>query len=248
MKTPTPNHSVIARRRGAIWLYFLFGIITFTALVSLGVDVAHVRVVKSQLQNAADLAARAAAWKLQGGTTAAQNAAVTVAAANRADGVAVALNAATDVEFGTWLNGTFTSLPSATGANAVRVTAARTTAKGNAVQLAFGRLIGLSTFSTSAQSIATGTPTLVAGFIGYNGVTAKNNVFFGGYHSDVTTTPTHNSTDSNMRVGSNTALTGFNPNNNILEGDALLGPCATVNDIQVQGCTNQLSSPIPTTA
>jgi len=233
------------RRRGAVFLYLLLGIVTFTALVSLGADVAHVRVVKNQLQCAADLAARAAAQTLQSGINATQLAAVNIAAANMADGVGVALDATSDIDFGTWSNGTFTVLSGAAraNANAIRVTAARNTTKGNAVKLMFGTLIGLSNYSVSAQSIATGKATMLAGFVGYAGVSAKNNTFFGGYNSGTTTTPTENGSDPKMRVGSNSTIDG--KNNNTINGDPVLGPGATVSGFSISGTTQHLSSAIP---
>jgi Flp pilus assembly protein TadG len=241
-------HQVRRHRRGSVFLYFLFGIVMFTAMVSLGVDVAHVRVVRSQLQGAADLAARAAAQTLQSGVTASQNAAVALAAANKVDGVALALDTSTDIDFGTWSNGTFTVLSGAAraNANAVRVIAAHSTDKGNAVQLAFGRLIGLSNYNTSAQSIATGIPTYLAGFIGYAGVSAKNNTFIGGYSSSTTTTPTENGSNSRMRVGTNSTING--QNNNTINGDPVLGPGASVSGFSVLGSAQHLSSPIPAPA
>jgi Flp pilus assembly protein TadG len=236
---------VSRHRRGAVFLYFLLGIMMFTAMVSLGVDVAHVRVVRNQLQGAADLAARAAALALQNGVTATQNAAVAVAAANKADGVGVVLDTTSDIEFGTWSNGTFTVLSGAARANAraVRITAARTAAKGNAVRLMFGTLIGMSSYNASAQSTTTGIPTMVAGFIGYAGVSAKNNTFFGGYNSNITTTPTENGTDPKMRIGSNSTIDGIN--NDTINGDPVLGPGASVNGFSVSGTVQRLSAAIP---
>src|SRR5579884_4032413 len=117
-------------RRGTVLVYTMVGMIAFVGLVSLAVDGARVRVVKSQLQQAADAASRYAAAGLVAGTTSAQNNAVSAAADNTADGTPVTLNPNTDVEFGIYNSstGTFTKLPagSTSVATAVRVTARRT--------------------------------------------------------------------------------------------------------------------------
>ena len=65
---------VVVRRSRYKALTLIYGIVAMTALmmiVSLGVDLGHVHLVKSELQSAADAAARAAASQLPAGTTAA---------------------------------------------------------------------------------------------------------------------------------------------------------------------------------
>ena len=59
-------------RKGTVLIYTAIGMTAFTGLVSLSVDVGHVRVVKKQLQRTADAAARAAAAGLVTSTTAAR--------------------------------------------------------------------------------------------------------------------------------------------------------------------------------
>jgi Flp pilus assembly protein TadG len=235
-----------SNRRGFALLYTVVALVGFTAMVTLGVDLAHVRMVKIQLQGAADYAARAGARVLSSGVTAVQNAVVASAAANTADGASVVVDPNNDIDFGTWSNGTFTVLTGASqsSANAIRVRCAHTAAKGNAVNVIFGSLIGITSEDVSAQSTATGTPTMLAGFIGYAGITAKNNTTFGGYSSSVTTNPTTNSMDANMRVGSNSFITA--KNNDEIDGDDILGPGATIDGFTVLGNPSNLSSPIPT--
>ncbi|MGC4030215.1 MAG: pilus assembly protein TadG-related protein [Tepidisphaeraceae bacterium] len=108
----------------------VYALMIFTALggiVSLAVDYGHVQLVKTELQRAADAAARAALTDLPSGVTTARNTAVTVAGTNTADSTAVALNTSSDIEFGTWDIPTRTFTVSAVGseasANAIRITA-----------------------------------------------------------------------------------------------------------------------------
>jgi hypothetical protein len=236
------------RSRGSVLIYTVVSLVGVSSVISLALDSAHVRMVKTQLQSAADAAARAGAQNLQSGVSAAQNAAVAAAAANSADGGSVALNLNTDIDLGVWANGSFTVLAGSaqSGANAVRIRAARTAAKGNAVDSIFGAFLGIGSCDVTAQSTATGIATAAAGFIGYNGISTKNNTFFGGYTSSVTTTPTENMVDSRMRVGSNAYIN--TQNNDTIHGDLILGPGATVSGPSVIGSTYQLSSPIPTVA
>ena len=81
--------SMLMNRRGTVLIYTTVGMIVFVLFASFAIDVAHVRVVKSELQTAADAAARAACVALPNGTAAATSAAVSTAAANSADGYAV---------------------------------------------------------------------------------------------------------------------------------------------------------------
>ena len=143
---------------GTVLIYCTIAMVVFGGIVSLAVDVGHAKLVKIQLQLAADAAARYAIIGFSTSLTQAQNNAIAAAGNNAADGTAVTLNANTDVEFGTWdANArTFTAL-AGTGrnaANSIRVTARRTAASGNPVSLAFGTFIGKSTCDVKAQAIA----------------------------------------------------------------------------------------------
>jgi hypothetical protein len=124
---------------------------------SLAVDYGHARLTKVELQTAADAAARYGVSSIAAGVTTAQNRAIDAADDNVADGTPVVILPA-DVEFGTWTSSTktFTVLTGAAraSANAMRVTAARTAARGNAVQLGFATVIGKSSVDVTARSIA----------------------------------------------------------------------------------------------
>jgi len=82
-----------------------------------------------------------------------------------------------------------------------------------------------------------------AGFIGYSGIAAKNNAFFGAYNSAVTQSPTESSSGTDVRVGSNAFISG--KNGDTLDGDAVLGPNATVSGFAVQGSSVYPGFPIP---
>ena len=145
------------RHHGTVLIYVTVGMIAFAGIVSLAVDVGHGRLVKTQLQNAADAAARYAAAGMQTSITVAKSNAVSAAGNNTADGSSVVVDPNNDVEFGSWdkTNHTFTVLTGAalSGADAVRVTCRRTAARGNPVPLTFEPVIGHSTCDVTASAI-----------------------------------------------------------------------------------------------
>jgi hypothetical protein len=114
--------------------------------------------VKGQLQNAADAAARAAASAVPGDLAEARRRAVQFAAYQSADGAPVAIDPTRDVEFGRWDGSTRTFHPlggsALAGANAVRVTARRTAATGNATPLVFASVLGVQTCDATARAVA----------------------------------------------------------------------------------------------
>jgi len=135
----------------------IFVIMTMAAMLgfcSLAVDLAHVQTTKTELRRAADAAARAAVANLSGGTTAAQNAAIAMAANNLADNAAVVVPT-TDIQFLNWTSKTnYTVVSGASGANGVKVTTRRTAATNNAVTLMFGGILGMKTCDVTASSVA----------------------------------------------------------------------------------------------
>jgi Flp pilus assembly protein TadG len=148
--------------RGTAFPYLVVVFVCLVAFCSLGVEVGHVLAARGELQHAADAAARYAVTGLSDGYLAARDRALAAAAENKADGAAVSLDPAADVEFGTWdpYARTFNLLSGTARdeATAVRVTARRIAARGTAVPLYFARLIGRSSFDTSATAIATVAP------------------------------------------------------------------------------------------
>lgn len=169
-----------------IYVTLLWGVVV--GFCSMGVDWGRVQLIKTQLQRAADAASRAAVAQLPNGVTAAQNAAVTYGGYNTADGTSVVIDPNNDVEFGTWntSNRTFTVLAGAarSSANALRVTARRTAANGNAVPLTFAVTIGRSSVDVNARVIALATiGSQPYGIVGLNGMTLNSTGFWDSYDS-----------------------------------------------------------------
>jgi Flp pilus assembly protein TadG len=127
-------------------------------ICSMAVDLGRVQSAKTELRAAADAAAVAAACALPQGTSAAQSAAIAVAAANTVDGSPLTLTNA-NITFGTWSNSTRTFVSGGTANNtttfqAVQITAGRTKAGSNGIPLVFGQIIGMPTCNITATSVA----------------------------------------------------------------------------------------------
>ncbi len=159
-----PNHfrsKQSSARRGSILIYVMIAMVVFIGFASLAVDVGHARLVKVQLQHAADAAAHYAARGMQYDFSTAQSYAIAAAGDNTADGTRVSLST-TDVEGGTWdgASKTFTPLPSGSTSQstAIRVTARRTVGDNNPVQLTFGAILGQRTCDVQAVSIVAISP------------------------------------------------------------------------------------------
>jgi Flp pilus assembly protein TadG len=142
------------RRSGAMLIYALLTMTILFAFLGLAVDIARAQTAKTELRRIADAAARAAVANLSGGATAAQNAAIDIAAMNSVDGAAVTLTASTDILIGNWNSSTHTFTSGGTPKNAVKVIARRTTANGNPIPLLLSGLVGVSTVDVWASSIA----------------------------------------------------------------------------------------------
>src|SRR4051812_9660999 len=134
-----------ANRSGIATIYAVFLLVALVGIASMGVDLGRVYVAKTELQTAADSAARAAAAKIGKGAAACRAEAIDAADDNTSDGAAVVLTNA-DIEFG---NGdtntrTFTKVTGSAedSAKAVRVTARKAASRGTAVPLLFAQLIG----------------------------------------------------------------------------------------------------------
>ncbi|HXE53204.1 MAG TPA: TadG family pilus assembly protein, partial [Tepidisphaeraceae bacterium] len=196
--------------------------------------------VRSQLQDAADAAARSAITGLGSSVQQAQNNAVSIASQNNADGSPVVLNTNTDIEFGTWTAATqtFTVLSgsAASAANAVRITARRTTSTNNPVSLAFGAFVGMPTANAHAVAIAGATGGY--GLVGLTGITLKGNSSVS-YWSPTGTTSQHGSIASNGNINLN--------GSSYIQGDARPGAGCSVTcsgSASVTGSTQPLPSPL----
>ena len=167
----TSSSSRQRRRRGLALLYITIVATVVFGFASLAMDYGRVQLAKTQLRAATDIAARAAAPAL-GNVANVQSLALQYAAANPCDGSPVALNAATDVEFGDWdtTTRTFTVLTGTArnNASAVRVRTQRD------VPLMIARAVGVPTTTVHASSIAS----VVApgfGLVGINYVKLSGN-------------------------------------------------------------------------
>jgi Flp pilus assembly protein TadG len=134
-------------RHGIAIIYTIVTAIAVLAVLSLAVDFARVELVKTQLQRAADAAARYGASGLSNiinGTSAAYANAVAAAAENKADNASVVLDPTQDIKLIIWnsATGKYTITTDPTLANGVWVNPVRSSARGNAVPLMFASLTG----------------------------------------------------------------------------------------------------------
>jgi len=159
---PNPYHRILRQGpracRGVAAIYSVVALGALMAMMSLAMDGAHIRLVKTELQTTADAAAMYAATGLKNqlnGKSGAIGNAKAVAAQNLSDGKALSVSDS-DVELGIWdtEERTFTSTANINLANAVRVTVRRNTANGNAKQMFFGSVMGKATYDVSASAIA----------------------------------------------------------------------------------------------
>lgn len=148
----TTNHSLA----GNVLVYSTVMLVALVGVISLAVDWGRVQLAKTELQAAADAAARYGVTGLSSGVNTVQSRVAAAAAQNKADGVAVEIENS-DIEFGVWdpLLKEFTVLTGSqrNGATAIRVTARRTAARGNAIPLIWGAVIGRRTIDVSAVSV-----------------------------------------------------------------------------------------------
>src|SRR5690349_3100871 len=94
-------------RPGYAIVYLAVAMVVFCGIVSLAVDLARVQVVKTELRQAADAAARAGVAYISSDTTTIRNQTIAWAALNKADSSTITLQNS-DVEIGKWANNTFT--------------------------------------------------------------------------------------------------------------------------------------------
>ena len=137
-------------RRGGVAIIFALVLPAMIGFLGLVIDVGMAYAEKNMLQSSAEAAALASAQHI-GGT----NHGVALATARDYAGKnrprIANLVAASEVEFGHWDGRVFTS---GGAANAIRVTASRTRAKGNSVRTYFAGLFGLSAWDLSASAVA----------------------------------------------------------------------------------------------
>jgi len=229
-----------ARRHGNVLLAFAILIPALFAVVSLAVDYGRVQLAKSELQDAADAAAKYAAAGIPAGN--AVNFAKTAAGANFALGSAVSLTDA-DIVTGNFDSTKSPKFSSArTPLNAVQVTARRTSARGTGIPLFFASLIGLSSCDVTAMSVAQIDTGIAGGIIGLDSITVKNNLLAATYDSSSYTNPSSVKYASGGAFGSNGAITA---KNNEAINSVILGPSGSHN-LSISGAATVLAANIPT--
>jgi len=148
---------LFAQRRGTMTIWAVVSIGMLLAVAAMVVDAAMARSTQADLQNAADAAALAGASGIVFGPDEVRARATEYAEQNSAVGDPVQL-APGDIELGDWDpdTGTFTPLPpnQEIEADAVRVRAVRSEARGNPLELAFARIIGHEEMDVGAEAIA----------------------------------------------------------------------------------------------
>lgn len=160
------------RRQGmaVVWMIATaFVLIGFTGLAT---DTGYVYLTAHHLQNAADAAALAGAYRVRASVSAAQQAAISTAAANKAAGASVQLaanpnnTAGGDVVVGVYDRNSATFTPTTTSPNAVQILARRTGGSPSGpLSLLFGPLFGVKTTDVYRSAIAMAGGTFGAGLI-----------------------------------------------------------------------------------
>ena len=229
------------RRRGLTLVYTICALLALMAMISMGIDLARVQLARTELRQAADAAARYAALGIADGTCVSR--ALLAAADNTVDGTPLALRSS-DVTVGNWDDTATPAFSTArTPHNAVRVSAERTAARQNPVRLWFGALVGAASCDIRVVCIATSDP-LTSGFVGLNGISAKNNLRSLSYNSSVSTDPENGGTYSHGMLGSNGQITA---GNNEVVGQVVLGPDGSHN-LNLRFSALRLEDPIPAPA
>lgn len=240
---------MVRRKQSGVAAYY--AIILMAAMCmfcSLAVDLGRVQLVKMELHSAADAAALAGAASLSDGVTAAQDSAVAVAAQNKADGSAVTLDRTTDIELGKWTSSTNTFVPlsgaARSTANAVRVTARRTSNRGTAVPLIFASIFGAKSCDVNVSAIASNTIVQSYGVVGLNSVSMNGSTQVDSYDSR-TGAYSPLSAGNNVAVASNGDISLTGGAN--VQGDAHPGINGTVSDAggaYVTGSTDSVKTPL----
>lgn len=135
-------------------IYAMGGMITLCGFVSLAVDLGRVQLAKTELRMVADGAARAGAGGMKFSSSEAISRARAIALNNKIDGATFDLDTANDIQFGTWntTNRTFTA-GNYSSANAVRVIARKSAARGTGINLMFASILGRKFCDASGECV-----------------------------------------------------------------------------------------------
>jgi Flp pilus assembly protein TadG len=162
---PSPRSRCCERGATAVFVAVLLA--GLAALLALAINVGHMMAVRTELQTAADSAALAGAEELAlntnlttGNVTAfgeiqADTLAAQFSAANQSDATSIALDSASEVDFGVWDGAVYTPTVDPALVNAIRVTAERTSSSPNAPVTVFASALlgGGGTANVTATSI-----------------------------------------------------------------------------------------------
>ena len=141
-----------SKRNGKVIVLVALMLPVLAGMLAFAIDVGYIGLARSRLQAAADAAALAAVEKLPNSGSAV-SVAQSMGQLNYADSSNII--AANDVEFGTWDKaGQSFSVTAASSANAVRVTARRSSQNGNALRLFFGSVLGVLQSNVDASAVA----------------------------------------------------------------------------------------------
>lgn len=153
--------TIIRSKKGVSLLWMAVTASVLAATGAFAVDLGRLWLARNELQNVADAAALSGASALGSTHNEVRARARDVACENTAGGQSIQLNA-TEIEPGNWDADTKTFTPldmlSATGGNAVRVTASRSCDSNGPIGLCFGRLLGEDDVELTACAIAVGEP------------------------------------------------------------------------------------------
>jgi Flp pilus assembly protein TadG len=148
------------RHRGIALVWIVITFVVLLGLVGLALDTARVLLAAHELQTAADAGALAGAAWVRTDQSQARLAARTITAANTAEKVAITLpdnptnDAAGYVVLGRFDRDTLTFTATTSGANAIKVIAARSSSQNGELPLLFGPIFNASSSTVQRQAIA----------------------------------------------------------------------------------------------
>ncbi|MBS1155440.1 MAG: hypothetical protein H6R07_1364 [Proteobacteria bacterium] len=150
------------RQRGAVAIIVGLCIVVLIGMIGLVVDLGHMFITKTELQNAADACALAAARELDGGSDAlvrAENVGLTVGQRNNVDLQATAVSiVANDISFSATLSPNSGYLTRSAGANPTTSKYAMCTLNRSGIAMWFMQVLGTGDQAVGAQAVATVAP------------------------------------------------------------------------------------------
>lgn len=169
-----PANRAPRKRRGAVLIYALAGMITFILITSLAVDWGRIQLHKTELANAADASAMAGASIVYNGAVYARAEARKIASMNKAAGKGVNVLDG-DVRVGKWDTARLTLDPASATPDAVEVTTYMTRSRQNPIPLMFMPLFS-QTFTTAEATKQTTARWVRTGGI-FQNISARANPF-----------------------------------------------------------------------